>query len=53
MNKLIIVTDLAIALSAMAGCPKQTTKTDTAAEAAAPAASTAPAGSDQQAYETA
>ena len=50
MNKLIIVTALAIALTALSGCTKQTTKTDTAAEAAA---STAPAGSDQQAYEMA
>lgn len=49
MNKMLFVTALAIGLSALSGCTKQTTKTETAAKAEAPVA--APAGSEQQAYE--
>lgn len=54
MNKMLFIAALAVALTALSGCTKQATKTDTAAKAEAPAASTAaPAGSEQDAYETA
>jgi len=54
MNKMLFIAALAVTLTALSGCTKQTTKTDTAAKAEAPAASmAAPAGSGQEAYEAA
>lgn len=51
MNKMLFVATLTIGLTALSGCTEQTTKTDTAVKAEAPAA--APAGSSQQGYEAA